>query len=118
MKPEKNIIFPLGDKLPKDHFNGGAWLKMLVPDDKTYNCPIGNVTFAPGARNSWHRHSGGQILLVSAGTGYYQEKNRDYDLGYFDFEGKRFEPIGNPFGLKVLPGIRYNILPMCPAWTL
>jgi putative transposase len=27
----------------------------------------------------------------------------DYDLGYFDFEGKRFEPIGNPFGLKVLP---------------
>ena len=76
MKPDKNIIFPLGDKLPNDHFNGEAWLKMLVPDDKTYNCPIGSVTFAPGARNSWHRHSGGQILLVTAGAGYCQEKGR------------------------------------------
>jgi len=26
-----------------------------------------------------------------------------YDLGYFDFEGKRFEPLENPFGPKVLP---------------
>jgi len=27
----------------------------------------------------------------------------DYDLGYFDLEGIRFEPAGNPFGAKVLP---------------
>jgi quercetin dioxygenase-like cupin family protein len=76
VKPDKNIIFPMGDKLPNDHFTGSAWLKMLVPDDQTYNCPIGNVTFAPKARNNWHRHSGGQILLVTAGAGYYQEKGR------------------------------------------
>lgn len=35
--------------------------------------PIGNVTFEPGCRNSWHKHSGGQILLVTGGRGYYQE---------------------------------------------
>jgi putative transposase len=27
----------------------------------------------------------------------------DYDLGYFDEEGLRFEPLKNPFGPKVLP---------------
>lgn len=27
----------------------------------------------------------------------------DYDLGYFDTESSKFEPLGNPFGAKVLP---------------
>ena len=27
----------------------------------------------------------------------------DYDLGYFDEDSKRFEPLTNPFGAKVLP---------------
>jgi putative transposase len=27
----------------------------------------------------------------------------DYDLGYFDEETCRLEPLRNPFGLKVLP---------------
>lgn len=36
-------------------------------------CPIGNVTFEPGCRNNWHKHAGGQILLVTGGRGYYQE---------------------------------------------
>lgn len=76
MKPETNIIFPQGDKLPNTWFTGDAWLSMVVPDDRTFNCPIGNVTFAPGARNNWHRHSAGQLLLVISGGGYYQEKGK------------------------------------------
>lgn len=35
-----------------------------------------NVTFEPGCRNNWHRHSGGQILIATAGVGYYQEKGK------------------------------------------
>ena len=35
---------------------------------------LGNVTFEPGARTNWHFHPGGQILLVTGGAGYYQEK--------------------------------------------
>ena len=35
------------------------------------------MTFEPGCRNNWHIHhadtGGGQILLVTAGRGYYQE---------------------------------------------
>lgn len=38
---------------------------------------IGNVTFEPGCRNNWHTHhakkGGGQILLCTAGRGWYQE---------------------------------------------
>ncbi len=49
---------------------------MLVPDDGTYHCPIYNVTFEPGARNNWHKHPGGQILLVTGGWGYYQEEGK------------------------------------------
>ena len=37
---------------------------MLVTRDDTFNSSIGNVTFEPGARTNWHKHSGGQILLV------------------------------------------------------
>lgn len=70
---EKTLIFPLGDKLPEEfskNFIGQAHLNMLT----TTGVPIGNVTFEPGCRNNWHiHHKGGQILLVTAGTGYYQE---------------------------------------------
>jgi len=67
----KSVIFPIGEKLTSDNFNGTVWLKRLSPADS--DCPIANVTFAPGCRNSWHKHAGGQILLVTGGRGYYQE---------------------------------------------
>lgn len=35
-----------------------------------------NVTFEPRCRNYWHSHPGGQILLVTSGEGYYQEKGQ------------------------------------------
>lgn len=28
------------------------------------------------SRNSWHSHPGGQILIATAGKGYYQEKGK------------------------------------------
>jgi quercetin dioxygenase-like cupin family protein len=38
---------------------------------------VGNVTFEPSCRNNWHIHhadkGGGQMLLVTAGEGWYQE---------------------------------------------
>lgn len=66
-------IFPIGGKLPdafSQYFVGQAYLNMLT----TAGVPIGNVTFEPGCRNNWHiHHKGGQILLVTAGRGYYRE---------------------------------------------
>jgi quercetin dioxygenase-like cupin family protein len=70
------VIFKKGEKIANDHFIGTAWLQVLVPPESTFNCPAFNVTFEPGARNNWHKHPGGQILLVTGGKGYYQEAGR------------------------------------------
>src|SRR6266404_5855080 len=71
-----NKTFPKGDKAPADYFTGTVWVQLLVPNDSTFNCQIGNVVFEPGARNNWHTHPGGQILIVTDGIGYYQEKGK------------------------------------------
>ena len=64
-------VFAAGNRLENGNFSGEVWLNMLVPAGATL--PVANVTFAPGCRNSWHAHQGGQVLLVTAGRGYYQE---------------------------------------------
>ncbi len=42
---------------------------------------IANVTFEPGCRNNWHTHvaksGGGQVLICTAGEGWYQEEGQD-----------------------------------------
>lgn len=90
-----SVIFPKGVKIPNDNFIGAAYLEMLVPNDDTFNCPIGNVTFEPGARNSWHKHAGGQILLVTGGKGYYQE------------EGKPVQLLHEGDVIKILPDVKH-----------
>uniref|UniRef100_I2Q4E3 Cupin domain-containing protein n=1 Tax=Desulfovibrio sp. U5L TaxID=596152 RepID=I2Q4E3_9BACT len=67
----KSVIFPIGKKFESKNFVGTVWLNMLMPSGSAL--PIGNVTFEPGCRNSWHKHAGGQILLVTGGRGWYQE---------------------------------------------
>lgn len=57
------------------NFTGTAWLYPLS-HETSLNVPMFNVTFEPGCRNRWHRHSGGQILIATAGVGYYQEKGK------------------------------------------
>lgn len=74
-KLSESAIFPKGQKIANEYFIGGAWLEMLVTES-SFHCPIGNVTFEPGARNNWHKHPGGQILLVTGGKGYYQEAGK------------------------------------------
>lgn len=75
MKPEEVSIFPVGEKNDAfaKYFVGQSYLNMLTTDSVV----IGNVTFEPGCRNNWHIHhakkDGGQILLCTAGSGYYQE---------------------------------------------
>lgn len=65
-------IFPTGEKNTAfaKYFVGQSWLNMLT----TEGVAIGNVTFEPECRNNRHiHHKGGQILLCTAGRGYYQE---------------------------------------------
>ena len=75
MRPEEVSVFPVGEKNVAfgQYFVGQSYLNMLT----TQGVAIGNVTFEPGCRNNWHIHhaksGGGQILLCTAGRGYYQE---------------------------------------------
>ena len=71
-KHQNEMVFPIG--APNDafakYFIGQSYLAPL----STQQVGIYNVTFEPGCRNNWHiHHKGGQILLVTAGRGYYQE---------------------------------------------
>lgn len=72
---QENSLFPVGEENTAyaPYFDGVSYLNMLSLDQVI----VGNVTFTPGCRNHWHVHrasqGGGQILLVTAGRGYYQE---------------------------------------------
>jgi 4-carboxymuconolactone decarboxylase len=75
-----NAIFPKGKKASAEYFTGTAWVNILVPRDETGSYAIGSVVFEPGCRNNWHKHPAGQILLVTDGKGYYQEKGKSARL--------------------------------------
>lgn len=75
LAPKAMSVFPAGEENTAyaQYFQGRSYLNML----STGQVSVGNVTFEPGTRNNWHIHhaskGGGQILLVTAGRGYYQE---------------------------------------------
>lgn len=70
-------IFPLGEKNDNfsQYFIGRSYLAPVSNND-TLGTHIFNVTFEPGCRNNWHSHTGGQLLICTAGQGYYQEKGK------------------------------------------
>jgi len=69
-------IFPRGEKAANVHHVGNVWLNELSPADQVFTYSTSVATFDPGARLDWHSHPGGQILLITQGVGYYQEKGK------------------------------------------
>ena len=71
-------VFGLGS--PNDAYAqyliGQSYLNPLT-EPKDSSVFLANVTFEPGCRNHWHIHransGGGQILICTAGEGWYQE---------------------------------------------
>jgi quercetin dioxygenase-like cupin family protein len=95
-KQEQESTAPEGfGPVATQYFTGTAWLKMLVKPDDITNCGIGEVIFEPGARNHWHTHPSNQILIVTQGVGYYQEK------------GSPIREIRVGDVVNVLPGIKH-----------
>lgn len=78
---DKENVFGKGQ--PNDafaqYFDGQSFLNPLVGSDSTLF--LANVTFEPGCRNHWHVHNaskgGGQILICTAGQGWYQEEGKE-----------------------------------------
>ena len=78
MHEQEHGVFPLGEKNEAfaRYFVGQSYLSMLT----TQGVSIGNVTFEPKTRTNWHKHSGGQILLVLSGEGRYQERGKPVQI--------------------------------------
>ena len=68
-------LFPQGgpNTVAGQYFSGASYLCSL----SDMGVSVSNVTFEPSCRNNWHIHhaskGGGQILIVTAGRGWYQE---------------------------------------------
>ena len=87
-------IFPQGEKNEAyaQYFIGQSYLAPLTSDGVSTN----NVTFEPGCRNNWHiHHKGGQILLCTAGTGWFQE------------EGKPAQVLKPGDVVNIAPGVKH-----------
>ncbi|WP_285544389.1 (R)-mandelonitrile lyase [Dyadobacter frigoris] len=69
-------IFSKGERLPASYFSGDAFLYPLVSKDKNNEFALGSVTFEPGARTYWHTHPKGQVLIVTEGEGFTQERGK------------------------------------------
>ena len=70
--------FPRGEENTAyaKYFVGKSYLVPLTKE-KRLNVPVSNVTFEPGCRNNWHRHTGGQLLIAVGGVGFYQERGKE-----------------------------------------
>ena len=76
---KKQSPYPIGElnTAYAKYFVGNSYLYPI--NNQEVN--ISNVTFEPGCRNNWHIHKstngGGQLLICTAGFGWYQEEGKD-----------------------------------------
>jgi len=68
--------FPKGDLSSAKNHTGNIWLSELIVGDSTFDPGVAMATYDAGAKLDWHMHPGGQVLLITEGTGYYQERGK------------------------------------------
>jgi len=66
--------FPKGELSTAKNHTGDIWLSELNAGDSTFDASIAQAVYGAGAKLDWHIHPGGQVLLITEGTGYYQER--------------------------------------------
>ena len=74
---QETSIFPKGEiGTNTDNYTGTIWLNELNHPDSNFSFSLAQAVYAPGAKLNWHIHPAGQYLLITEGTGYYQEKGK------------------------------------------
>ena len=74
---QDSTLFPKGQiGANKDDYTGTIWLNELNHPDSNFTFSLAQAVYAPGSKLNWHVHPGGQYLLITEGTGYYQEKGK------------------------------------------
>jgi quercetin dioxygenase-like cupin family protein len=69
-----------GETFPPPRPTPAAWLLELHKADDLLGSNIAVATFLPNTRLAWHKHPGGQVLIVTDGVGYYQEKGQSKQI--------------------------------------
>lgn len=74
---QDSTLFPKGAiGANTDNYTGTIWLSELNHPDSNFTFSLAQAVYAPGSKLDWHIHPGGQYLLITEGTGYYQEKGK------------------------------------------
>lgn len=87
--------FPKGELSSAKNHTGNIWLNELSAGDSTFDSSIAMATYGAGAKLDWHMHPGGQVLLITEGTGFYQES------------GKPVQTIHKGDVIKCAPGVEH-----------
>ena len=53
-------------------FTGDVWMDVIAKGEEPSRIRVNAVRFSPGARTAWHRHTVGQTLYVTEGSGRVQ----------------------------------------------
>ena len=80
---------------PADRFTGTPQVTQLFGAQAPSHVSGGSVTFPPGARTAWHSHPLGQVLLVTAGTGWIQSW------------GGPIQEMGQGDVVRIPPGVKH-----------
>lgn len=87
--------FHRGETFPPPRDRPAAWLMELHKADELLGSNIAVAEFLPNTKLAWHNHPGGQVLIVTDGVGYYQEK------------GKQRQVVRTGDVIKCLPGVEH-----------
>ena len=100
----------LGMQVPADRYRRSARVYRGLEDltypfhDQTITVThCGRICFKSRKINLSHVFAGQNVGVTQVGERIWLVTFMQYDLGYFDDETCRLEPIANPFGPKVLP---------------
>src|SRR5262249_52730678 len=87
--------FPKGELSTAKNHTGNIWLSELNVEDSTSDPGIAMATYDAGPKLDWHIHPGGQVLLITEGIGFYQER------------GKPGRVVHKGDVIKCAPGVRH-----------
>ena len=106
-------IFPRGEISNTNNHTGTIWLNELSKPNGTYNLSIASATYKAGSKLDLHIHPAGHILMITEGTGYYQEKGKPVQVVY---KGDIIKCApGVPHWHGAAPGSSFAYLAVTPA---
>lgn len=106
-KAQEQDIFPRGEKAENINHTGDVWLSELNKADSSINSQISLAVFGPNAKLNWHSHSAGQILLITQGKGYYQEKGKPVQVVHTGDVVKCLPDVEHWHGSTPTSGVTY-----------